>query len=261
MFDFIHVGISDIFDILMVALLMYQLYKLIRGTPALSIFMGIIILYLSWLGVRVFNMQLLSTILGQVLGVGVLALIILFQQEIRRFLMMLGTRYQHSVFFQKLFNTVKNSGSWDLDSIVRACRNMSETKTGALIVIERKLVLDMYAETGDEIDARISSRLLQNLFFKNSPLHDGAVILRRNRILSARCTLPITENPYIPAHYGMRHRAAIGCTENTDALVITVSEETGLISVAEHGEIHSISGVNELRLALESALTTQTAKP
>ncbi len=254
MFDFIHIGISDILDIIVVAVLFYQFYKLIRGTAAISIFTGILTLYVFWLGVRVLNMQLLSTILGQVLGVGVLALIIIFQQEIRRFLMHLGSRYQHSNFFQMLFNTDKEKSDWDMDAITRACRKMSESKTGALIVVARQSLLNVYAETGDVVDARISSRLLENLFFKNSPLHDGAIILKNNRIWAARCTLPITDNQNVPAHYGMRHRAAIGCTEQTDAVVITVSEETGIISVVEHGAIRTMSGANELRLTLESAL-------
>jgi len=221
---------------------------------AISIFIGIITIYVFWWVMRVLNIQLLSTIIGQVLGVGVLALIIIFQQEVRRFLMHLGIRYQYSAFVQKLFNSDKEKSNWDFDALTNACRKMSESKTGALIVIARKSLLNAYVDTGDIIDARLSSRLLENLFFKNSPLHDGAIILKDNRVWAARCTLPITDNQKIPAHYGMRHRAAIGCTEHTDALVITVSEETGNISVVEQGKIQTMSGVNELRLFLNSTL-------
>jgi uncharacterized protein (TIGR00159 family) len=259
MLDFIHFNLSDVLDIVAVAFLLYQIYKLIRGTTAINIFTGILLLYFLWFIVRALNMQLLSTILGQVLGVGIIAIIIVFQQEIRRFLLHLGSRFnsQRYAWLQRFFKQRTHAHiELDIDSITRACRQMSETKTGALIVIERHSPMAMYAETGDIIDARISSRLLQNLFFKNAPLHDGAVIISRNKILAARCTLPISEQVYIPAQYGMRHRAAVGLTEQTDAVVIVVSEETGDISLVKNAVINRMEGgANELRIKIISTLS------
>lgn len=258
MLDFIHFNISDVLDIVAVAFLLYQVYKIIRGTTAINIFTGILLLYFLWFIVRALNMQLLSTILGQILGVGIIALIIVFQQEIRRFLLHLGSRFNSHryAWLQRFFKQRTHTRiELDIDSIARACRQMSECKTGALIVIERFSPLESYAETGDIIDARISSRLLQNLFFKNAPLHDGAVIISHNKIHAARCTLPISEQVYIPAQYGMRHRAAVGLTEQTDAIVVVVSEETGNISLVENAVISRMEGgANELRLKIEDLL-------
>ncbi|MDR1405809.1 MAG: diadenylate cyclase CdaA [Prevotellaceae bacterium] len=259
MLDFIHFNLSDILDIVAVAFLLYQVYKIIRGTAAINIFTGILLLYFLWFIVRALNMQLLSTILGQVLGVGIIALIIVFQQEIRRFLLHLGSRFnnQRYAWLQRLFKQRMHAAAieLDIDSITHACQRMSESRTGALMVIERHSVTKIYAETGDIIDARISSRLLQNLFFKNAPLHDGAVIISRNRIYAARCTLPISEQVYIPAQYGMRHRAAVGLSERTDAIVIVVSEETGVISIVENAVINRMDGgAGELRKKLEEML-------
>jgi len=255
MFSFIAVTPVDIIDILLVAILIYQVFKLMKGTAAIRIFFSIVVLYLFWSLARVLNMELLSTLLGQVLGVGVLAIFIVFQPEIRRFLLHLSTRYLDTngwrgAFLRTLFLIRKPKVSLDIDAIVNACRDMSEQKTGALILITRHSSLDMYVETGDLIDACLSSQLLKNIFFKNSPLHDGALIIDNNRIKAARCTLPITENPNLPAGYGMRHRAAVGVSEYTDAFVIIVSEETGRISVAEHGAVTSLKGANELRAKL-----------
>jgi uncharacterized protein (TIGR00159 family) len=262
MLDFIHFGLSDALDIVAVAFLLYQIYKIIRRTAAINIFTGILLLYFLWFIVRALNMQLLSTILGQVLGVGIIALIIVFQQEIRRFLLRIGASFnsQRDTWLQRFFKQRSHTVfELDISSITRACRKMSECKTGALIVIERYSPMEMYAETGDIIDARISSRLLQNLFFKNSPLHDGAVIIIRNRIHAARCTLPVSEQVYIPAQYGMRHRAAVGLTEQTDAIVIVVSEETGDISIVENAVINRMEGgANELRLTIENMLKKRT---
>jgi uncharacterized protein (TIGR00159 family) len=184
-------------------------------------------------------MELLSSILGQIIGVGVLALIIVFQQEIRKFLLFIGNRYinRRRFSFESFFfpNKREKQILVKVDAIVKACRNMSETRTGALIVIARKSELQLYAESGDIIDADTSTRMIENIFFKNSPLHDGAVIIVNDRILAARCVLPITENINLPPHYGMRHKSAIGITEVTDAIAIVVSEETGKISVASEG--------------------------
>ncbi|MDR3365906.1 MAG: diadenylate cyclase CdaA [Prevotellaceae bacterium] len=255
---FFHVGILDIIDILLVAILFYQVFKLIRGTVAINIFIGIFAIYVLWIAVQALNMELLSTILGQVLGVGVLALFIVFQQEIRKFLLFLGTQYMsrskfsfRSIIFRRADRV--ESGV-NIDAIVKAARNMSESKTGALIVVRRTTSLAPYEATGDILDANTNSRLLENIFFKNTPLHDGAVIIVRNKIRAARCVLPPTDNLSLPAHYGMRHRAALGVSENSDAVVVVVSEETGDISFVEAGQIKSGVTFSELRRLLEEAL-------
>ncbi len=258
MFDFIKIELIDIIDITLVGLLIYQAYKLIRGTAALNIFTGIIVFYFIWIIVRALKMELLSAILGQVIGVGVLALIIVFQQEIRRFLLRLGTRYMDSGQKLRLVNAflgIKNKGVSLvlLDEVTHACRRMSEKKTGALIVIAKSSSLEFIIETGDRIDAIISRRLIENIFFKNAPLHDGAMVIANDKIVAARCTLPISENPHIPAHLGMRHRAAMGISEQSDANVIVVSEQNGQISYVQNGEIKKINSINELRLAIENS--------
>ena len=258
MFDIINIHIMDVMDILLVGLLVYYVYKLIRGTAAISIFLGIIILYVVWAIVKALNMSLLSEIMGQVLGVGVIAIIVLFQQEIRKFLLSLGNNYilnneKIKVFSKFLGNKGSSMELQALDEITQACRKMSETKTGALIVLAHTSSMEFVIETGDVIDARINRRLIENLFFKNSPLHDGAMVIADGRIVAARCTLPITENPNIPAHYGMRHRAATGLSEETDASVIVVSEETGNISFVKDGKIKTMGSITELRLAIESS--------
>lgn len=258
---FITFRVLDVIDIFLVAFLLYQIYMLIRGTVAINIFVGIFALYMIWLVVKVLNMELLTSILGQIIGVGVIALIIVFQQEIRRFLLFIGTRYFSKNRFSIenwLFPKQKSLvAPVNIEAIVRACRNMSETKTGALIVIARKSELQYYAETGDIINAETSSRLIENVFFKNSPLHDGAMIIVNDKIRAVRCILPVTENLNIPAHYGMRHRAALGMSEHTDALIATVSEETGKISFGVEGEIkYDISSL-KLRQLLEDFLTIE----
>ena len=252
---FITIRILDIIDILLVAVLLYQVYRLIKGTVAINIFAGIFAVYLFWLVVKALNMELLSSILGQVIGVGVIALIIVFQQEIRRFLLIIGTRYlsRSSFTLENLFSlNIKASTSVKVDDIVRACEKMAGSKTGALIVIARKSELSTIAEGGDILNAETTSRLLESIFFKNSPLHDGAVIIIGDRIHAARCVLPTSENIYLPAKFGTRHRAALGVTEKTDALVIVVSEESGAISVAKSGEIRLALKPGELKEFLES---------
>ncbi|MDR0688476.1 MAG: diadenylate cyclase CdaA [Prevotellaceae bacterium] len=255
---FFTIRILDIIDILLAAVLFYQMYKLIRGTVAINIFIGIFALYVLWIAVKALSMELLSTILGQVLGVGVLALFIVFQQEIRKFLLYLGTQYMsrstfslRSVFLRK---SEKLTSGVNVDAIVKASRNMSESKTGALIVIQRTTSLESYEASGDVLDANTNSRLLENIFFKNTPLHDGAVIIVRSKIRAARCVLPSTDNLNLPARYGMRHRAALGISENSDAIVVIVSEETGDISFVEAGHINSGITSTELRRLLEDAL-------
>lgn len=257
MFDFIDITFIDVLDILMVGLLIYWLIRVVRGTSAVNIFLGILLLYVIWIASRALGMKLLSFILGQVLGVGVVALLVIFQPEIRRFLLRISsstTAAQKGVF-KKLFRHARSGGmaSRELEELTAACRKMSETKTGALIVLRHGAALGEIIDTGDEIDARISRRLIENIFFKNTPLHDGAMILSEDRILAARCTLPITQRQDIPAHYGMRHRAALGIAEVSDASVIVVSEETGNISFVQENQIRTMGSITELRLAIEKS--------
>ncbi|MCR5709586.1 MAG: diadenylate cyclase CdaA [Bacteroidales bacterium] len=257
MFDFIDITFIDVLDVLMVGLLMYWLIRVVRGTSAVNIFLGILVLYVVWIASRALGMKLLSFILGQVLGVGVVALLVIFQPEIRRFLLRISsstTAAQKGVF-KKLFRNRKSAGMQprELEEFTAACRKMSETRTGALVVLRHGSSLGDILESGDEIDARISRRLIENIFFKNSPLHDGAMVMSENRILAARCTLPISQRQDIPAHYGMRHRAAIGMSEVSDASIVVVSEETGDISFVQEGKIKTMSSITELRLAIESS--------
>jgi uncharacterized protein (TIGR00159 family) len=263
---FISMRILDVIDIFFVAFLLYQTFRLIKGTVAINILAGIFSVYLFWLIVRAFNMQLISSILGQVMAVGVIALIIVFQQEIRRFLLLLGTRYRgtRGFFTDRLFQIGPQAQSRvDIKEIVEATSHLSKSKTGALIVIARNSELREIIETGDLLNAEVSSRLLESLFFKNSPMHDGAVIIVGERIMAARCILPTTENIYLPAHFGMRHRAALGMVENTDALVILVSEETGKISLASHSEIQNDINPGDLETLMVKELSSNviTSEP
>jgi diadenylate cyclase len=246
-----HITVPDIIDIFLVALILFQLYRLIRGTAALSIFLGIFFIYLFWLVVKALNMELISALLGQVIGVGVIALIIVFQQEVRRFLLVIGNKYISSsrFSFSRLFSLVRQEpGSpREAEEIVKACERLASTKTGALIVIGRKSSLDLYSEGGELLKAQISAELLETIFFKNTPLHDGAVLIERGLILAARCPLPITEQLSLPPRFGMRHRAAIGMSEHSDALIVVLSEESGYISVVDTGEIRENISPNDLR--------------
>lgn len=257
MFSFIHITLVDIIDIILVAFLFFQIYMLIRGTAAINIFIGIFLLYVIWLVVRALNMEMLSTILGQIIGVGALALIIVFQQEVRKFLLYIGTRYLSNRKFslERIFAPKVNLTQLQLDieSVVKACRNMAETRTGALIVVGRRSNLQLYVDTGDTIDALIDNRLIETIFFKNTPLHDGAMIIANGRIVAARCVLPTTEKLDVPAHLGMRHRAAMGISEHTDAVVVVVSEETGKIAFIEKGEIKGGLSATSLKQELEAA--------
>lgn len=258
MFDFINITFIDVLDVIMVGLLIYWIIKLVRGTAAVSIFSSILVIYIIWIVSRALGMKLLSFILGQVLGVGVIALIVIFQPEIRRFLLHFSSRYgsvaQKGVF-RRIFKRSASTGMGvnELEEITAACRKMSETKTGALIVIRHKSSLDEFIETGDEIMARISRRLIENIFFKNTPLHDGAMIISEDRIIAARCTLPMSESQDIPARYGMRHRAAVGISEQTDASVVVVSEETGGITFVSGGVMKTLGSITELRRAIEDS--------
>ena len=227
----------DFIDIILVAAIMFWIYRATRGTNAPYIISGIIMIYLMWVVVRTLNMELLSNILGQFVSVGVIALIIVFQPEIRRFLQMIGMRQKRFNFIARIFNLNDNTSVTIIAPIVQACREMSAHKTGALIVIGRQSDLRLITEGGIAIDAKISTPLLENIFFKNAPLHDGAVVIEGDRIVAAKCILPVTQSD-VPKSYGTRHRAAIGMSEISDAIILVVSEETGGISIAHGGTIH-----------------------
>ena len=236
---FIPFTLIDFIDIFLVASLMFGIYRATRGTNAPYIFFGIIIVIIAWVMVRALNMELLSSILGQVISVGVIALIIIFQPEIRRFLQLIGMRQKEFDFISRMLSSRKKEDI-NTSPIVSACLDMSNTKTGALIVIRQKDDLMFVIENGITLDANTSVSLLKNIFFKNAPLHDGAVIIEGNHIVAAKCILPVTQSD-VPKDYGTRHRSAIGMSELTDAVVIVVSEETGSISIAKNGQLkHNI---------------------
>ncbi|NCC72740.1 MAG: TIGR00159 family protein [Sphingobacteriia bacterium] len=257
---FIQLKITDVIDILMVATLMYVLYHFLKGTAAINIFLGIVAIFIMWRLVLLLEMEMLSQILGAFISVGFIALIVVFQPEIRQFLLLIGTPR----FFERMrkrfgifkFVTSKQE-LLDVDPIVSACRKMSISKTGALIIIARLNELHQYTETGQPIDAKITDELLLSIFFKNSPLHDGAVIILDNRITAARAILPVSGNQQLPGSLGLRHRAAVGITERTDALAVIVSEENGHISYSRQGEIVLNVTPSELKKFLEKEVNYQ----
>ena len=257
---FFEFGIKDIIDIVLVALTLFYVYRLMKESRSLNVFMGILVFVVFWLVVsQVLEMKLLGSILDKLVSVGVIALIILFQEDIRKFLYNLGGHQRMRALRRLFSNGEKKQNTEQLKQIimpiVMACMSMSKKKVGALIVIQRATPLDDIVATGEHIDANISQQLMENIFFKNSPLHDGAMIIVRNRIKAAGCILPVSHNLDIPKELGLRHRAALGLTHESDCIAIVVSEETGGISVAIRSEF-------QLRLSaekLESILTQELA--
>lgn len=253
MFEF---GIKDFVDIFCVAMMLYYIYRLMKESRSLNVFIGIMVFIVVWLFVsQILEMRLLGSIMDKLVSVGVIAIIILFQEEIRKFLYNLGAHRRVNGII-RLFVSGDNKDKVDMESImpvVMACMNMGKARIGALIVIERISSLDDIVETGDIIDANINQRLIENIFFKNSPLHDGAMVISKKRIRAAGCILPVSHSIDIPKELGLRHRAAMGISQDSDAIAIVVSEETGRISVAIKGQFH-------LRLSaeqLESILTRE----
>ncbi|MCX6282092.1 MAG: diadenylate cyclase CdaA [Bacteroidetes bacterium] len=241
--------VVDLVDIILFAILLYEVYNLVKGTAAIRIFIGIIAVYLIWKVVKAFQMQLLSEILGQFISVGVIALVVVFQPEIRQFLLMLGnTRIIHNRTRRFLFWKLKVNDPFiaSIDIIVMACQKMAEAKTGALIVIARESQLASFIETGQLVGSRISEIMLESIFFKNGPLHDGAVVIVGDTIMAARCILPVSKQSSIPSWYGLRHRAAIGLTEKSDAIAIVISEERGTISYSMDGKMVERVSASEL---------------
>ena len=257
---FFEFGIKDIIDILLVAILLYYIYRLMKESRSLNVFMGILVFVVLWLVVaQVLQMKLLGSILDKFVSVGVIVLVVLFQEEIRKFLYNLGA-HQRMRTFRRFFSiNEKKQDPQKLKQvimpIVMSCMSMSKKKVGALIVIQRTTPLDDIVATGESLDASINQRLIENLFFKNSPLHDGAMIIADDRIKAAGCILPVSHDLNIPKELGLRHRAALGITHESDSIAIVVSEETGGISVAIHSQF-------QLRLTaekLESILTQEMA--
>lgn len=233
-------SLIDVVDILVVAFVMYKLYMMIRHTQAMSIFVGIGLLGVLWLVVRALNMELTGTILGQMMGAGFIALLIVFQQEVRRFLLYVGSQYKlhRMMAFRRIFSPHATIDQGQMVAhLVEAAVHMGQQRQGALIVLERKSALIDVEDSGTHLDASVQTRLLESIFFKNSPLHDGAVLTRGGRIVAAQCILPVSKSPHIPLRLGVRHRAAMGLTEHTDALVLVVSEETGAVSLVDAAEI------------------------
>ena len=252
-------GIKDVVDIFLVALMLFYIYRLMRDSRSLNVFNGIMVFIVTWLFVsQVLQMRLLGSILDKLVSVGVIALIVLFQDDIRKFLYNLGA-HRRMKALTRFFTSSKGKGKVKKDvkemimPIVMASMNMSKGKVGALIVIERTVSLADVVVTGEQIDALINQRLIENIFFKNSPLHDGAVVISKRRIKAAGCILPVSHDLDIPKELGLRHRAAMGVSQESDAVAVVVSEETGGISVA-------VNGVFQLRLSaedLESILTKE----
>ncbi len=248
-------GIKDIIDILLVATLLYYIYKLMKESGTINIFYGVMAFIVVWIvASEVFAMRLIGTILDKFMSIGLLILVILFQDQTKRFLVELGS-HRRWRFLANLFHHHKAADmaatSWVMP-VVYACMAMSKTKTGALIVIEQSIPLDNYEKTGDIIDANINTRLIENIFFKNSPLHDGALILAHGRLMSAGCILPVSHDSSLPRYMGLRHRSALGIAQATDAVAVVVSEETGNISIAHRGRLSTRLSSTELEHRLNA---------
>lgn len=260
---FLDIRWTDMVDILLVSVLIYQVYKLLKGSVAVRVLIGFLLLYLIYLIVRAAEMDLLAGILGQFMGVGVLAAIIIFSQEIRKFLLLLGkSTFRQDGFFKSVM-IWKRKGDKDqinISPIIEASKTLSASNTGALIVISRNSALKFYSDTGDLMDAFISKRLILSIFNKYSPLHDGAILIFKDKIVAARCILPVSERD-LPAHFGMRHRAALGMSEATDTLTLIISEESGQISIARNGEIDSNLLIPEVRRKINEFLYETETTP
>jgi len=257
---FLSIGWTDLIDITLVAVLLYQIYKLIKGSIAMNIFLGILALYLTYLLVKALQMELLATLLGQFMGVGVLAMIILFQPELRKFLLLIGRTTD--IKKEGLFKSLTKWGDQlesdvEVQEILEAANTLKASKNGALMVFSRDSELKFYAATGDRLDAEVSKRLLLSIFNKQSPLHDGAIIIHQGRIRAARCVLPVSENDHLPGHFGLRHRSAVGMSEVTDTLVLAVSEETGRFILTRNGKYLEGLKLNQVEQKISEYLRNQ----
>ena len=248
-------GFKDIIDILLVACILFETYRLLRRTGASNLFWGILAFVLVWFLVSfVFQLELTGALFDRIISVGAIALIVIFQEEIRMFFYRVGSRFSSWKIFRPRNPQDDTASRQQILEITQACRHMASTKTGALIVLAGGGRLKEIVDTGERLDAVVSARLIENIFFKNTPLHDGALVIRDAKMLAAACILPVSKDQTIPHHYGLRHRAALGLTEKTDATCIVVSEETGRISVAAEGKIREVKE-DELFLVLHSSAT------
>lgn len=240
-FSFLKLTVLDVIDMILVAIIIYYIYNLIRGTIAVNIFLGFLLIYILYFLTEALKMKLLSGILGSFVSVGFIALIVVFQQEIRRFLLTIGKNIslRNRTWLKFIFRKeeLEKNNMAKIKPIIDACKTMKKSRTGALIVFAKYFDQDAFANSGEMIDGKISKRLLESIFQKNSPLHDGAVVISENMIKSASCILPLTENDQLPPQFGLRHRAGIGVTESSDATALIVSEETGEISYAQQGRV------------------------
>lgn len=231
-------GIKDLIDILIVGALLFYIYKMMKSSGTISLFYGVLLFIMIWVvAAEIFDMKLTGTILDKFMSIGLIVLVILFQDQIKRFLIEIGSRGSFSQL-KRIFHHAPKDAKSDhglVMAVVYACLSMSKSKTGALICVQRKVPLGDYEKTGDIIDADINTRLIENIFFKNSPLHDGAMIIAHRRITAVGCILPVSHDMHLPKHLGLRHRAALGMSQASDAICIVVSEETGNISVAKEG--------------------------
>ena len=249
--DFVDFSFVDIIDILLVALLLFYMYKLVKGTVAINIFIGIVIVYLIWKLTDLLNMDVLSNLLGKFISVGFFALIVVFQQEIRKFLLLLGstnfTNRRNVVRYFKFLNQNKDSSNLDINVLINSCSEMSKRKTGAIIVLQRSNTLDFTLNESNITLIKLTPQVLETIFFKNSPLHDGAIIIENNQIIATRVILPVSDSSDVPSRYGLRHRAALGISEKTDSLVIVISEQTGKLVYVKNGEFIKINSTSELK--------------
>ncbi len=248
--NFLEFKITDVIDIFLVAVLLYYIYKLVKGTVAINIFIGIVIVWALWKLTELLQMKMISSMVGGFMNIGLIALIIVFQQEIRKFLLLIGsTNFARKRGFIRHFKFLRQDAlslATNVDAIIGACKNMSVSKTGAIIVIERSNSLDFVKSSGDKMSIEVTQPIIESIFFKNSPLHDGAAIVQDNYITATRVILPVSNERNIPLRFGLRHRAAVGITEKTDAVCLVVSEETGLISYIKSGEFVLYKGLDDL---------------
>lgn len=256
--DFLDLRILDVIDIVLVAVLLYYIYKLVKGSAAINIFIGIVIVYLAWKLTQLLKMEMLSSILGQFIGAGMFALIVVFQQEIRKFLLMVGsTNFGNKRNFLRQLKFMRDDEqeiSTNINAIVKACESMGKTNTGALIVIRRNTQLDFVKTSGDAMDIELNQPIIESIFYKNSTLHDGAMVIEDNKITATRVILPVSNDRSIPLRFGLRHRAAVGITEKTDALALVVSEETGQTSYIKNGSFEIFDTYEELEKKLHKDL-------
>lgn len=254
------IRLLNILDLIIVILIVIQLYRVLRGSLAYNIFWGVVVIYCAFFLVRALKMPILSNILEKLVSVGLIAIIIIFQPEIRRFLLMLGKRtpFSKEGFIMKLFITDKFKSFRQeedlINHIILATSNMASSYTGALIVLVNGYKLKFDTTTGVPIDGHVSARLLESIFRKGSPLHDGAVIIAENKIIAAKVVLPVSENPDLPPRIGLRHRSGVGVTEHADSLSIIVSEEKGDISYAQGGKLFQHTTLEELKVKLYEVL-------